>query len=243
MSGHTATEKILALKGGKKEVFPGDIVTCDVDMIFLHSPWLTIPMWDELGQVKSVFDGEKVVFGLGHHVCLPASQEYATDLKNSRMWAKKYNVKHVYDMGSGNGHILVIENGHVWPGALAVGGDSHSTVYGVVGAFGTALTYEISEILLSGRSWFKVPQTMRVVIEGNPPKGVSTRDVGQFVLKMVGPDGALWRSLDFTGEYIKKISVYQRMIFSLLAVEMGAVTGFIEPDEKTIKFVKNIARS
>lgn len=242
MAGHTATEKILAKKGQVKEVFPGDIVTCDLDLVFLHSPWLVVPLWDEIGKVRSVFDGDKVTFGLGHHVCLPASQEYASDLKHSREWAKKYGVKHVYDMGSGNGHIIMLEKGHVWPGAVCVGGDSHSTIYGVLGAFGTALTYEVAECLLSGKAWFKVPKTMRVVMESTTRRGVTAKDVGQYLLKEVGAEGALWRTLEFAGSYIGSLSVYQRMIFSLLAVEMGAVTGFIEPDEVTLDFVRNRAR-
>lgn len=241
MNGHTATEKILSKKGGKKEVFPNDVVTCDVDLVFLHSPWLTIPPWEEIGDVEKVFDGDKVAFGLGHHVCLPASQEYATDLKNSRMWAKKYGVKHVYDMGTGNGHILMLEKGHVWPGAVCIGGDSHATIYGVLGAFGTSGTYELTEILLSGKTWFKVPNTIRVVLEGSTSKGATPRDIGQYLVKTIGADGALWRALEFAGSFIKGLSVYQRMIFSLLAVEMGAVTGFIEPDDVTMKFLKGRA--
>lgn len=242
MAGHTAVEKIFALKSGKKEVFPGDIVTCPVDLVLLHSPWSTIPWWDQIGEVARVWDGNRVAFGLGHHVCLPSTQEYATALKASRGWAKRYGIKHVYDMGTGNVHILMLEKGHAYPGSLVVGADSHSTVYGAIGAFGTSLTYEIAEVLLSGKSWFKVPQTMKVNIEGVTTKGVCARDIGQYLVKTIGGDGALWRTLEFSGEYVKSLSVYQRMIFSLLAVEMGAATGFIEPDQTVLDFVRPRAR-
>jgi 3-isopropylmalate/(R)-2-methylmalate dehydratase large subunit len=240
--GHTATEKILAKHANVKEVFPGDVVTCDVDLIFAHSPWMIEPYWDEIGGVKRVFNGDRVAFGLGHHVCLPSDERYAQDLVESRAMAKKYGIRHVYDMGTGNGHIIMLEKGHVYPGGLFVGADSHSTIYGAVGGFGTALSYEVPEILLSGKAWFKVPPTMRVNLEGQTPKGVCARDVVQYLMDIVGAEGALWRSLDFSGSYTRQISVYQRMIFCLMAVEMGAVTGFVEPDDITREFIRDRAK-
>jgi 3-isopropylmalate/(R)-2-methylmalate dehydratase large subunit len=237
--GHTATEKILAKHANVKEVFPGDVVTCDVDLIFAHSPWMIEPYWDEIGGVKRVFNGDRVAFGLGHHVCLPSDERYAQDLVESRAMAKKYGIRHVYDMGTGNGHIIMLEKGHVYPGGLFVGADSHSTIYGAVGGFGTALSYEVPEILLSGKAWFKVPATMRVNMEGQTPKGVCARDVVQYLMDIVGAEGALWKTLDFSGSYTRQISIYQRMIFCLMAVEMGAVTGFVEPDDVTRDFIRD----
>ncbi|MBQ9826946.1 MAG: 3-isopropylmalate dehydratase large subunit [Firmicutes bacterium] len=237
MKGHTATEKILALRGGVKEVFPGDVVTCDVDGVFVHSPWFFLDNWKLIGGVKRMWDPDKLIICLGHHVCLPSSNQYANDLADVRRAVKKYGFKHVYDMGTGNGHIIMLEKGHVRPGHVYVGADSHSTIYGAVGAFGTAMSYEIPEVLLCGKAWFKVPATVRVNLEGKPMKGVTARDVAQHVLNTVGADGALWKTIDFSGSYIHSLSVYQRMIFSLLAVEMGAVTGFIEPDDITREFL------
>ncbi|MDR2163884.1 MAG: 3-isopropylmalate dehydratase large subunit [Clostridiales Family XIII bacterium] len=240
MGGHTATEKILAKKSGNKEVFPGDAVICDLDLVYHHSPWLAIPLFDEIGEVGSVFDGDKVTFGLGHHVCLPSTQEYATFLKQSREWAKKYGIRHVYDMGTGNSHLLMLEKGHVFPGALCVGGDSHATVYGVLGAFGTAITYEVADAMLSGKTWFRVPATVRIRLEGATQRGVCARDVGQHLVgDVVGADGALWKTIDYTGSYIDSLSIMQRSILSFLAVEMGGVTGFMEPDRKTFEYIRN----
>jgi len=243
MAGHSATEKILALRSGKKEVFPGDIVVCDVDGVFVHSPWFFLSYWKEIGGVKRCFDPDKLILGLGHHVCLPADNRYANDLLEARKAAKKYGFKHLYDMGTGNGHIIMLEKGHVRSGYVYVGADSHSTIYGALGAFGTPTSYEVAEILLSGKAWFKVPPTVRVTMEAQPMKGVCARDVAQYVLATVGADGALMKSLDFSGSYIHSLSVYQRMIFSLLAVEMGAITGFIEPDEITRKFMDGRVRN
>jgi len=244
MSGHTATEKIMAKHAGKAEVFPGDAVVCDVDLVFHHSPWLCVPYFDEIGEIGRVFDGDKIAFGLGHHVCLPSTQEYATFLKQSREWTKQYGIKHLYDMGSGNAHILMLEKGHVAPGYLCVGGDSHATVYGVLGAFGTAITYEIADAMLSGKTWFKVPPTVRIRLEGDTRKGVCTRDVGQHLLgNVVGADGAIWKVIDYTGSYISGLSVMQRAILSFLAVEMGGMNGFIEPDHKTYEFIRDRVHS
>ena len=242
--GHTATEKILAKKSGAKEVFPGDIVTCDVDLVLAHSPWIHTDALNAIGGVKRVFDSEKVTLTLGHHVCLPSDERYAEDLVMSRAFAKKYGIRYNYDMGTGNGHIIMIEKGHAYPGGIFVGSDSHCTLYGSVGGYGTAINYDYPEALLSGRTWFKVPRTAQVRMEGDTAKGVCARDVVQYLMHpdVVGADGGLGRTLDFSGTYTHKLSVYQRMIFSLMAMEMGATTGYIEPDEITIDFVRNRAK-
>ena len=241
--GHTATEKILAKHAGVKEVFPGDIVTCDVDLVMVHSPWIIWPALEEVGDVKRVFNGEKVAFTLGHHVCLPSDERYAEDLVFSRELVKKYGIRYNYDMGTGNGHILMIERGHVYPGGFFVGGDSHSTMYGCVGGFGLPMAYDLPEVLISGRTWLDAPETVQVRMEGDAPKGVCARDVVQYLMGVVGADGGLGYTMDFTGAYTHRLSVYQRMLFTLMAMEMGAVTGYIEPDDITIDFVRNRAKS
>jgi len=242
--GHTASEKILAKKAGLKEVFPGETVTCDVDLVFGHSPWINLPALEAVGDVKRVFDGEKVALALGHHVCLPSNEKYAQDLIKARNMVKKYGIKYNYDMGTGNGHIIMIENGHAFPGGFFVGGDSHTTAYGCVGGFGVALAYEYPEALISGKSWITVPETVRVMMEGYTAKGVCARDVAQYLLgdDVIGADGGLTRTIDFAGTYTHRLSVYQRMIFTLLATEMGAVTGYVEPDDIAIDFIRNRAK-
>ena len=241
--GHTATEKILAKSAGLREVYPGEIVTCKLDLVFGHSPWINMPALEEIGDVKRVFDGERVALGLGHHVCLPSDERYAQDLIASREMAKKYGIHYTYDMGTGNGHIIMLERGHVYPGGVFVGGDSHCTGYGCMGAFGSAISYEYPEALIAGKMWFKVPETVQVRMEGATARGVCARDVVQYLLgDVVGADGALWRTLDFSGSYTHRLSIYQRMIFTMMAAEMGAVTGFVEPDDITLDFVRNRAK-
>jgi len=174
-------------------------------------------------------------------MCLPSDDKTAQDVAFTREFAKKYNIRHVYDMGTGNGHILVIEKGHIYPGGLFIGADSHSTIYGSIGAFGAAASIEYPEILITGKTWFRVPETVKATLHGALTKGVAPRDVAQYLLSHIGSDGALWQTLEFSGQFIRSIDVYQRMIFSLLAYEMGAITGFIEADKTTLDFVRNRA--
>ena len=240
--GHTATEKMFARKSGKKEVFPGDFVVCDADLLFAHSLFNARMQFDKIGGVKRVWNGDRVAFCIGHHMCLPSNTQDANAAQLDREFAKKYGVRHLYDMGSGNGHILMLEEGHAYPGAIVPGGDSHSTIYGAVGGFGTAYP-ELTEVLLTGKVWFKVPPTIRINLESATRKGVCARDVGSYLLGyVVGADGGMWHTLDFGGTYTHSLSIYQRMILSLLAIEMGGVTGFIEPDDITLDFVTPRAR-
>ena len=241
--GHTAIEKIFAKHAHVKEVFPGETVFCDVDLIMCHSPQMfaeNVEQMSEMGMnFLRVFDPDKIAFTLGHHICLPSDDAMAQAMAVSRDVAKKYGIKHVYDMGTGNGHLLMIERGHAYPGSLCVGGDSHSTIYGCVGAFGTASSLDMPETLLTGKTWFTVPETVRTNLHGALMKGVAPRDVAQYLLSYIGADGALNQILEYSGQFIKSLDVYQRMIFSLLAYEMGAVTGFIEADEVTLDFCRN----
>jgi len=242
MSGHTIAEKILAKASGKKEVFPGEIVIAAVDAVFMHSPDYKFRHFEEIGGVKSVFDGEKVIVAAGHHLFLPADQRHADAAKYVRDNCKRYGIKYLYDMGTGNGHYLMLEKGHVWPGAVAVGSDSHTTAYGCIGALASPMNWETTEVMLSGKAWFKVPPTILVKIEGIPKRGVCARDVAQHVLSLIGADGALWQSVEYAGRYIKGLSVQQRMIFSLLTTEMGGTCGLIEPDDVTLSFMKGRSR-
>lgn len=242
MSGHTLTEKILAKASGKKEVFPGEIVIAKVDAVFMHSPSYKFRHFEKIGGVKSVFDPEKVVVATGHHQFLPSNQGVAEALAFVRKACKRYGIKHLYDMGTGIGHYLMVERGHVWPGALAVGSDSHTTAYGCIGCLGSPMNYETTEVMLSGKAWFKVPPTILVKLEGSTRRGVSARDVAQRVLGMMGPDGALWQGVHFSGSYVRRLSVQQRMIFSLLTTEMGATCGLFDPDEVVLRYMEGRSR-
>lgn len=242
MMGRTMTLKILARGAKKKEVVPGEIVIVDVDAVFMHSPDYKFKHFEQIGGVKGVFDGEKVVICPDHHHFLPANQRDANKVKYIVEQGKRYGVKYIYGPGTGIGHYLMVEQGHVWPGAIAVGSDSHTTAYGCIGCLSSPMNFEITEVMLSGKAWFKTPPTIFVKIEGTTKRGVSARDVAQYVLGKLGADGALWSAVEYGGSYIHSLSVWQRMIFSLLTIEAGGTYGLVEPDETTLEFMKGRAK-
>jgi 3-isopropylmalate/(R)-2-methylmalate dehydratase large subunit len=236
--GRTMALKILARGAKKKEVVPGDIVIADVDAVFMHTPDYKFQHFEQIGGVKSVFDGEKVVICPDHHHFLPASQRDANVVKYIYEQAKRYGIKYVYGAGTGIGHYLMVEQGHVWPGAIAVGSDSHTTAYGCIGCFSSPMNFEISEVMLSGKAWFKTPPTIFVKLEGTTKRGVAPRDVAQYVLGTLGADGALWSAVEYGGSYIRSLSIWDRMKFSLLTIEAGGTCGLVEPDETTLRFME-----
>jgi 3-isopropylmalate/(R)-2-methylmalate dehydratase large subunit len=242
MSKHTLVENILAKTSGKKEVFPGEVVIVPVDALFMHSPAYKFRHFEKIGGVKSVWDGDKVIIAIGHHQFIPSTQEYADAAAFVRKECRRYGIKHLYDMGTGMGHYLMLEKGHVWPGAIAVGSDSHTTAYGCIGCLASPMNFETTEVMLSGKAWFKVPTTTLVKIEGSTRRGVSARDVAQHVLGIIGADGALWQSVEYAGSYISRLSIQQRMIFSLLTTEMGGMCGLVEPDAVTLKYMEGRSR-
>lgn len=236
------TEKILARGAGKEEVFPGEIVICDVDAVFMHSPSYKFRHFEKIGGVKQVFDPDKVIICAGHHLFSPSNNGYANAFKYVREQAKRYKINNFYDFGTGLGHYLMVENGHVWPGAIAVGSDSHTTAYGCIGALSSPMNFETTEVMLSGKAWFKVPETIRVRLSGVTQRGVTARDAANYVLKVIGPDGALWKAVEYTGPYIRSLSIWQRMFFSLLTTEMGGTCGIMEPDEKVLEYMSGRSR-
>lgn len=238
--GHTAVEKILARGAGRSEVFPGEFIDVKADLAFSHSPMLMeFKHLSQIGTMKQVFDPEKVVYAIGHHLFLPADNHRATEESKARAKCRECGVKYLYDQGSGNGHYLVLENGHLAPGEIELGSDSHTCGLGVLGAYATGISQEITEVLLSGKIWIRVPQTIKITFTGQTKQGVSARDVAQYMLGQLGPDAALWQAVEFTGDYIESLSVQQRAIFCFVVVEMGGQCGFIAPDEKTFAFLKD----
>ena len=242
MSGQTIVQKILARGSGKKEVTPDEVVIVDVDALFMHSPSYKFRHFEQIGGVKSVWDPEKIIICPGHHMFLPSNNDNANAFKYVRDQCKKYGIKHLYDWGTGMGHYLMVERGHVWPGAIAVGSDSHTTAYGNIGALASPMNFETTEVMLSGKAWFRVPATIKVVIEGITKRGVSARDVAQYVLAMIGGDGALWKAVEYTGSYIRNQSIWQRMFFCLLTTEMGGTCGIVEPDQVTLEYMTGRSR-
>ena len=233
------TEKILAKASGKKAVHPGEIVDANVDMIMVHDLTgpLAVEAFKKIG-VPKVWNNKKAVVILDHQV--PAESVKAAELhKTMRQFAKEQNLT-FYDVGRGGiCHQVMPEKGHVVPGSVIVGADSHTCTYGAFGAFATGIgSTEAAAVFATGKIWFKVPPTIKINVKGNFQKYVTPKDLILSIIGKMGVDGAIYKGTEFTGPTIKKMSIAGRMTLCNMAVEMGAKNGIIEPDETTHKFLE-----
>ncbi len=234
------TEKILAKASGKKAVHPGEIVDANVDVVMIHDLTgpLTVEAFKKIGSQK-VWNNKKVVVILDHQV--PAESVKAAELhKTMRQFAKDQNVT-FYDVGRGGiCHQVMPEKGHVTPGTVIVGADSHTCTYGAFGAFATGIgSTEAAAVMATGKIWFKVPPTITVNVKGNFQKYVTPKDLILNIIGNLGVDGAIYKAAEFTGPTIKRMSIAGRMTVCNMAVEMGAKNGIIAPDETTSKFLES----
>lgn len=236
----TAIEKILMNHSvnALETISPGDFVTAHIDYMGMHEgvDARKFDQFNELGEMTGVFDREKVGVFLGHHFCTGHSDELAENQKETREWAEKLGLR-VFDFGSGIAHIVIMEEGIAYPGALLLFGDSHATAYGAVGAMSAQCGLEMLEVVLSGKLWFKVPESHKYVIEGKTGKGVYPRDVIQHIVGEVGMDASVYAAIEWDGSYIHDLPVPLRFPFSLMAVELGAKCSFIEPDNITLDYL------
>ncbi len=234
--GSTVIEKIIQRNTGREKVKPGDIVTVYPDFVMIHDIFIPFveEKFEEMG-FKELWDPDKVVLIYDHLV--PASQADDTrHFRTGNAFAEKYGLKHVH-RADGICHQLMTEAGYVKPGQVVFGTDSHTTTYGCVGAFSTGIGYtEMAAILGTGELWVKVPETIRVEIEGTLPENVTSKDV---ILKLIGDlraDGATYQALEFAGSTVEAMSVASRMTMANMAVEAGAKCAIFTPDEKTAAY-------
>jgi 3-isopropylmalate/(R)-2-methylmalate dehydratase large subunit len=233
------TEKILAKASGKKTVHPREIVDANVDMIMVHDLTgpLAVEAFKKIG-VQKVWDNQKVVVILDHQV--PAESVKAAELhKTMRQFAKDQKLR-IYDVGRGGiCHQVMPEKGHVVPGTVIVGADSHTCTYGAFGAFATGIgSTEAAAVFATGKIWLKVPEAIKVNVTGQFQKYVTPKDLILSIIGRMGVDGAIYKSAEFTGPTIKSMSMAGRMTLCNMAVEMGAKNGIVEPDETTRKFLE-----
>ena len=233
--GETVIEKIIRNNVGHT-VKPGDIVTVNVDRVMIHDIFIPFvaEKFEEMGFQK-LWDPDKVVLIYDHLV--PASQ--LDDTRHFHVgdaFAEKYGMKNVH-RSDGICHQLMTEAGYVKPGNIVFGTDSHTTTYGCVGAFSSGIGYtEMASILGTGTMWIKVPETIKVVIDGELPANVMSKDVILRLIGDLGADGATYRALEFTGSAVKNMSVASRMTIANMAIEAGAKCALFTPDEKTAEY-------
>ncbi len=233
--GETVIEKIIRNNVGHA-VKPGDIVTVNVDRVMIHDIFIpcVAEKFEEMGFQK-LWDPDKVVLIYDHLV--PASQlDDTRHFHEGDAFAEKYGMKNVH-RSDGICHQLMTEAGYVKPGNIVFGTDSHTTTYGCVGAFSSGIGYtEMASILGTGTMWIKVPETIKVVIDGELPNNVMSKDVILRLIGDLGADGATYRALEFTGSAVKNMSVASRMTIANMAIEAGAKCALFTPDEKTAEY-------
>ena len=233
--GKTVIEKIIEHNTGK-EVKPGDIVTVNVDRVMIHDIFIPFvaEKFREMGFGK-LWDPDKVVLIYDHLV--PASQlDDTRHFHTGDAFAEKYGMTHVH-RSDGICHQLMTEAGYVKPGDIAFGTDSHTTTYGCVGAFSSGIGYtEMASILGTGTMWIRVPETIKVVINGKLPENVMSKDVILRLIGDLGADGATYKALEFSGSAVENMTVASRMTISNMAIEAGAKCALFTPDEKTAEY-------
>ena len=233
--GMTITEKILAKAAGVDKVTPGDLVNAKVDCIMCHDVTTppAISMLKDHG-IDKVFDTNKIVVTPDHFQ--PAKDIKSAELhKRLDSWAKEKGIKNYYKLGrAGVCHALLPEQGHIRPGEVIVGGDSHTCTYGALGAFSTGIgSTDLAAAIATGIMWFKIPSSIKFVLNGKLPHGVFSKDVVLKVISIIGTDGALYKAMEFVGDALKDMSMEARMTITNMAIEAGGKNGIIGYDEVT----------
>ena len=234
-------EKILARASGKKSVAPGEVVVANVDCLLLHdlSGYLTGRVFDKEVRRPMRYP-ERVVMIFDHHFC-PPSEEGARVLEENRDFARRHGIN-LFDCGNGNTHHVGVQNGFIRPGTVVVGSDSHTPVHGALGCFATGLGNDshAGTVMPFGKAWFRVPETIQVRLSGKQKSGVTPRDAALWLNATIGEGGAVYKALEFTGPYLEQLDFWDRWLFPLTTVDLGAKCGYIEPDDKTISFVRGV---
>ena len=231
----TMTEKILAAHSGRESVQPGELINANIDVVMCHDVTTppAISMLVERGLDK-VFDRDKIVVTPDHF-------QPAKDIKSAELhqrldkWCKRHDIKHYYRLGrAGVCHALLPEQGHIRPGEVIVGGDSHTCTYGAFGAFSTGIgSTDLAAAIATGQLWFKVPGTIKFKLCGKLGAGVYSKDVILSIITRIGVDGARYQAMEFVGPSLGDMSMEARMTITNMAIEAGAKNGIMPVDDVT----------
>ena len=239
--GMTMTQKILAAHAGLESVAVGQLIEANLDLVLgndITSP-VAINEFEKCG-ASSVFNKGKIALVLDHFT--PNKDiKAAEQCRQVRNFAEQYQITNFFDVGQmGIEHALLPEKGLVGPGDCVIGADSHTCTYGALGAFSTGVgSTDMAAGMITGKAWFKVPSAIKIVLKNKPAKWVSGKDVILHLIGMIGVDGALYRSLEFTGEGVKELSIDDRLCICNMAIEAGAKNGIFPVDEITLSYEKD----
>ena len=239
MPGKTVAEKLLSEKAGE-DARAGDYVEAAIDVAMAHD--ITGPLafdtFDAVtGDDADLFAPERTIFTIDHHA--PADGVEAANNHNAvREFAAAHGA-HQFDVGDGICHSILVEEGFVGPGDLVIGADSHSTTYGGLGAFGTGVgSTDLGTALATGDLWFRVPETIRFEVNGDLSDGVYAKDLILKFIGDVGFDGCTYKAAEYTGSAVESLPIHERLVLSNMAIEMGGKTGIVQPDERTVSYLK-----
>ena len=236
----TFAEKVLASYADEKETVPGQIVTVHPDHLLTHDNTAAIiqKIPDELQQYGIASSDLPVI--VIDHVVPAASEKTALNHKNIREFVNKYDIKHFYDAGEGICHQVVVEKGLALPGKILLGSDSHTCSYGAVGAFSSGIDRtEAAALMLTGQTWLKVPQSIKITLENSLPKGVSSKDLILHIIGDISASGATYCSVEYHGD-VNQLSVDDRFTIANMGVEMGAKNSVFFVDEVTKRYLSSI---
>ncbi|GAA1212431.1 aconitase/3-isopropylmalate dehydratase large subunit family protein [Pseudonocardia alaniniphila] len=235
--GRTFAQKALERASGEKDLQPGQIVDAFPDLYMSHTAsWRCIRTLERMG-VDELYDVDRIAMVMDH--IAPADNAKTAGYHAlCREFADRMGVRNFFDVNAGIAHVVLMERGLIKPGELIIGTDSHSTIYGALGALGTGVGFsEITATWVTGKLWMKVPESIKVEVDGPLPRGTYPKDVMLKLIGNVGADGATYCSVEFHGSYVEQMSVSERMTLCNLAMEMGAKNAFVPPDEITLSYL------
>lgn len=241
--GMTMTQKILADHAGVKEVHAGELIEANVDIVMANDITgpMALPIFKKMAD--KVFDKDKVVL-VPDHFTPNKDIKSAENSKAIREFSREQGLTHYMEQGKcGVEHAILPESGIVVAGDAVIGADSHTCTYGAIGAFSTGVgTTDIATGMATGQLWFKVPSAIKFNIHGKLPKYVSGKDVILHIIGRIGVDGALYKSMEFTGEGVKELSMADRFTICNMAIEAGAKNGIFPVDEAAIEYLDKHAK-
>jgi homoaconitate hydratase family protein len=219
-------------------VTPGQIVDAYPDLVMSHTAtWRSASVMKRIGATK-LYDPNRLAIVLDH-ISPAKTEKYAADQLTSRSFARQFGIQKFYDIDAGIAHLVLMEAGHILPGSLIVGTDSHCTIYGSLGALGTGIGYtEVTSVWLTGKLWMKVPETFKVVLNGRFPDGVFAKDLMLHLIGTLGADGCNYKSVEYYGGGAEAMSVSERMTVTNLSMEMGVKCAFFPPDANTAQYLE-----
>jgi 3-isopropylmalate/(R)-2-methylmalate dehydratase large subunit len=238
MTGKTISEKILSAASGT-DARAGDVVVCRVDHMLGTdgSTPLAIDIFHEMGG-ESVFDPDRIAFSLDHYAP-PQTSKTAELHDRMRAFARTHGIT-VHEVGEGIGLQLMVETGRCLPGTVVVGADSHSVMFGALDVFATGIgSSDLAAAMISGKVWLRVPESIRVVLEGELPPGVYPKDVVLALTGELGAEGANYQTLEFAGPALAALEVDDRLVISNMGVEMGAKAAIFPADGKTAAYLRD----